>query len=463
MKKKLWGGRFKKATDSVVDEFTTSIDFDKRLYREDIRGSIAHCRMLKKIGVLTAGECSKITGALKKIEKSIESGKIRPDSSSEDIHMFIEAKLTDMTGSAGKKLHTGRSRNDQVALDTRMYLKSETREIHRLLKALIFAVLDFAEMNRDVIVPGYTHLQHAQPVLLAHNLLAYAEMFSRDLKRLEACFTSADVMPLGSGALAGSNFKLDRKYVAEQLGFGKISSNSIDAVSDRDYQAEFHFFASLLFMHLSRLCEELILWNSSEFSFIELPDEFTTGSSIMPQKKNPDVLELTRGKTGRIYGNLVSLMTVMKAQPLAYNRDMQEDKEALFDSVDTVKGTLNVLSKFMSKIRIRADRIESAVGEGFMEATDIADYLVKKSVPFREAHETVGKIVLYCIQNDCRLEDVHIDTLVGFNKAFKKDIRHILGAKKSVSAKKTEGGTNPGEVARNLKKCRNFLKKSKLP
>ena len=462
MKKKLWGGRFQKGTDKTVEEFTSSIGFDKRLYRQDIEGSIAHCKMLNKIGILTSAECGKITTALKKIETAIASGKMKIDISSEDIHMFIESELTKMVGDAGKKIHTGRSRNDQVALDVRMYLKNEIDGIHSLLKKLINAVLDFAGSNTDVTVPGYTHMQHAQPVLFAHSMLAYAEMFIRDLKRLEECFRSADVMPLGSGALAGSNFNLDRRYVAKLLGFKTISANSIDAVSDRDYQAEFLFFASLHFMHLSRLCEELIIWNSSEFSFIELPDEFTTGSSIMPQKKNPDVLELVRGKTGRVYGGLMALLTVMKAQPMSYNRDMQEDKEVLFDCIDTVKGSLDVLSKFLDKIKINRDKIEEAVKEGFMEATDLADYLVKKSVPFREAHETVGKIVLHCINNKCRLEDVETETFLGFNKAFGKDVKQILGAGKSVSSKKTEGGTALSEVNKNLKRCRQFLNKSKL-
>lgn len=462
MNKKLWGGRFRKGTDKAVEEFTSSISFDKRLYKQDIEGTIAHCRMLNKIGILTSAECGKITTALKTIEASIGSGKIKTDISAEDIHMFIEAELTKIVGDAGKKIHTGRSRNDQVALDVRMYLKTEIEGIHSLLKKLISAVLDFAGSNTDVIVPGYTHMQHAQPVLLAHLTLAYAEMFIRDLKRLEECFKSTDVMPLGSGALAGSNFNLDRRYAAQLLGFKRISSNSIDAVSDRDYQAEFLFFASLHFMHLSRLCEELILWNSSEFSFIELPDEFTTGSSIMPQKKNPDVLELVRGKTGRVYGGLMALLTVMKAQPMSYNRDMQEDKEVLFDCIDTVKGSLDVLSKFFDKMQINRDKIEESVKEGFMQATDLADYLVKKSVPFREAHEAVGKIVLHCIKNKCRLEDLEAETFLRFNEAFGKDVKQILGAGKSVSSKKTEGGTSLNEVNKNLKRCRQFLKKSKL-
>lgn len=462
MNKKLWGGRFRKGTDKAVEEFTSSISFDKRLYKQDIEGTIAHCRMLNKIGILTSAECGKITTALKTIEASIGSGKIKTDISAEDIHMFIEAELTKIVGDAGKKIHTGRSRNDQVALDVRMYLKTEIEGIHSLLKKLISAVLDFAGSNTDVIVPGYTHMQHAQPVLLAHLTLAYAEMFIRDLKRLEECFKSTDVMPLGSGALAGSNFNLDRRYAAQLLGFKRISSNSIDAVSDRDYQAEFLFFASLHFMHLSRLCEELILWNSSEFSFIELPDEFTTGSSIMPQKKNPDVLELVRGKTGRVYGGLMALLTIMKAQPMSYNRDMQEDKEVLFDCIDTVKGSLDVLSKFFDKMQINRDKIEESVKEGFMQATDLADYLVKKSVPFREAHEAVGKIVLHCIKNKCRLEDLEAETFLRFNEAFGKDVKQILGAGKSVSSKKTEGGTSLNEVNKNLKRCRQFLKKSKL-
>ncbi|RMF95753.1 MAG: argininosuccinate lyase [Candidatus Schekmanbacteria bacterium] len=462
MKKKLWGGRFKKATDTAVEEFTSSIAFDKRLYKEDIKGSIAHCRMLEKIGLLSRSEGRKIRSALKKIEKQISAGRMKPDTSAEDIHMYIEAELTKLVGNAGKKIHTGRSRNDQIALDVRMYLKSQIEEIYSLLKGFIEEILSLAEKNTHIIVPGYTHLQHAQPVLLSHYLLAYGEMFIRDLRRIESCYSSADIMPLGAGALAGSNFNLDRKYVAKLLGFKKISSNSIDSVSDRDYQAEFLFFASLLFMHLSRLCEELILWNSSEFSFIELPDEFTTGSSIMPQKKNPDVLELIRGKTGRVYGDLVSLLTLMKSQPLSYNRDMQEDKEPLFDAVDTVKASLRVLSKFLGKIRFREDRIEQAVKEGFMEATDIADYLVLKNVPFREAHEIVGKIVLYCIENNCRLQDMSVEKFSEFHKAFNEDIKDVIDYEKSVSAKRTEGGTSLNQVMKNLKRFRRILKSSKL-
>ncbi|MBI5376753.1 MAG: argininosuccinate lyase [Candidatus Schekmanbacteria bacterium] len=460
--KKLWGGRFEAATDRIVDEFTASIDFDKRLYRHDIEGNIAHCKMLQKVGIISASECRKITSTLKEIENEIASGKAKFTPEVEDIHMYIEGKLIEKAGETGKKLHTGRSRNDQVALDTRMYLKDEIKEIFTLLKQFISEIAAAAEKQIDVVMPGYTHMQHAQSVLLSHHLHAYTEMLLRDIGRLKQCYKSADVMPLGAGALAGSSFPLDREYVAKLLGFSSVTANSMDTVSDRDYQLEFIFFSSLLFMHLSRMCEELILWNGTEFSFVELPDEFTTGSSMMPQKKNPDVLELVRGKTGRVYGSLISVLTLLKAQPLTYNRDMQEDKEALFDTADTVKKSLLVLGKFFGKIKFNRARLEYEAGEGFMEATDLADYLVMKLVPFRQAHEVSGKIVIYCLNKKKKLRDLSMNELMSFHKGFCEDVLGILDPKSSVKRKKTSGSTSPAEVKKNIKRLYGILGKLKL-
>ncbi|HOJ81451.1 MAG TPA: argininosuccinate lyase, partial [Clostridiales bacterium] len=394
---KLWGGRFTANTDKAVDDFHSSIRFDSRMYRQDIAGSIAHAEMLGKVGVISAEEAELICSTLREILSDIENGKVHFETEAEDIHMNIEKILIERIGDTGKKLHTGRSRNDQVALDLRMYLKDEVRAIRSMLLELLSVLLDISEKNTDTIMPGYTHLQRAQPITLAHHMMAYFQMFRRDTGRLEDCYARMDVMPLGSGALAGTTYPLDRNFVAEKLGFTAITENSLDGVSDRDFVIELASCLSITMMHLSRFCEELILWSSAEFSFIEMDDAYSTGSSIMPQKKNPDVAELIRGKTGRVYGSLIALLTMMKSLPLAYNKDMQEDKEAIFDAVDTVKACLPVFTKMLSTLKIKREAMYRAACGGFTNATDLADYLVKKGIPFRSAHEIVGKMVLYCI------------------------------------------------------------------
>ncbi len=390
-KDKLWGGRFTQPTDKFVEEFTASIDFDKRLYRQDIRGSIAHARMLGRQGIITAADAESIVGGLQEILDRIEAGDFDFSVSLEDIHMNVEARLSEAIGEAGKRLHTGRSRNDQVALDIRLYLRDEIADVNAYLDRLIDSLLFQAEHNLDVIMPGYTHLQVAQPILFSHHMMAYVEMFSRDKGRMADCLKRLNALPLGAGALAGTTFPIDREYVAEQLGFPEVTRNSLDSVSDRDFSLEFISASSILMMHLSRFSEELILWSSSEFSFIDLSDSFCTGSSIMPQKKNPDVPELVRGKTGRVYGNLMALLTVMKSLPLAYNKDMQEDKEPLFDTIDTVKGSLKIFADMIREMKVKADNMRNAAARGFSTATDVADYLVRKGLPFRDAHEVVGK------------------------------------------------------------------------
>jgi len=383
MASKPWSGRFTEKTDKLVEEFNASISFDKRLYKHDIMGSITHARMLAKVGILTKKEVDKIISGLKAIEKEIVAGKFRFTPDLEDIHMAIEKRLIEKIGPVGGKLHTARSRNDQVALDVRLYLRDEIKEIQSLIRDLQKALVNVAKKNLDCIMPGYTHLQRAQPILFSHHLLAYYEMLKRDHERIADCLTRVNVMPLGAGALAGSPYPLDRDFVAKELGFAKPTDNSLDSVSDRDFCIEFCGAASILMMHLSRLSEEFILWSSQEFGFIELSDAFSTGSSIMPQKKNPDVPELVRGKTGRVYGNLLSLLTTMKALPLAYNKDMQEDKEALFDTVDTVKDCLKVFSPMLTTMKINKKKMLNATKQGFLTATDAADYLVKKGVPFQ--------------------------------------------------------------------------------
>ncbi|MBT9537351.1 MAG: argininosuccinate lyase, partial [Nitrospirae bacterium] len=399
MMKKLWAGRFTEKTSKTVEYFTESISFDRRLWKYDIEGSIAHAKMLGKQKIISQKDSSAIINGLKNIAGEIETGRFRFAVELEDIHMNIEAALIKNIGDAGKKLHTARSRNDQVALDLRLYLRAETKETIALIKNLQKTLLNAAENNIGIIMPGYTHLQRAQPVLLSHHLLAYVEMLRRDRERFEDSLKRINVLPLGSCALAGTSLPVDRSYAAKLLGFKAIAENSIDAVSDRDFAIEFLTDAGILMMHLSRFAEELILWSTEEFSFIELPDAFTTGSSIMPQKKNPDVAELIRGKSGRIYGNMIALMTVMKGLPLAYNRDMQEDKTPVFDTVDTIKSCLTVLAQMMPQIKFMKERMRDAAGRAYSTATDIAEYLVKKGVPFRQAHEITGKIVRYCIKN----------------------------------------------------------------
>ena len=408
-KQKLWGGRFTQPTDRFVEEFTASIDFDKRLYHQDIRGSIAHARMLGKQGIISLDDMEQIVHGLQEILRQIEAGRFDFSVALEDIHMNIESRLSEKIGEAGKRLHTGRSRNDQVALDIRLYLRDEIVEISAYLDLLIDALIEQAEKNIEVIMPGYTHLQTAQPILFSHHLMAYVEMFRRDKGRMEDCLRRMNLCPLGAGALAGTTFPIDREHVAEHLDFPGVTRNSLDSVSDRDFALEFLAASSILMMHLSRFSEELILWSTSEFKFIDLSDGFCTGSSIMPQKKNPDVPELVRGKTGRVYGNLMALLTVMKGLPLAYNKDMQEDKEPLFDTIDTVKGSLKIFVDMIREMRVNADRMRAAAAGGYSTATDVADYLVRKGMPFRDAHEVVGKAVAYCIAQGKDLPELTIE------------------------------------------------------
>ncbi|HMN03877.1 MAG TPA: argininosuccinate lyase [Geobacter anodireducens] len=438
---KLWGGRFSEPTDQFVEEFTASIDFDKRLYHQDIRGSIAHARMLGKQGILPMAEIEKIVAGLQEVLARIEAGKFDFSVALEDIHMNIEARLTEKIGEAGKRLHTGRSRNDQVALDIRLYLRDEIVEISAYLDMLVDSLIYQAEANLGVIMPGYTHLQTAQPILFSHHMMAYVEMFTRDKGRMEDCLRRMNALPLGAGALAGTTFPIDREYVAELLDFPAVTRNSLDSVSDRDFALEFMGASSILMMHLSRFSEELILWSTSEFKFVELTDSFCTGSSIMPQKKNPDVPELVRGKTGRVYGNLMALLTVMKALPLAYNKDMQEDKEPLFDTIDTVKGSLKIFADMVREMRINAGNMRAAAAKGFSTATDVADYLVRQGMPFRDAHEVVGKTVAYCIANGKDLPDLTMDEWQGFSDKIGEDIFDAITLEASVNARAATGGT----------------------
>lgn len=419
---KLWGGRFEKSTNHLIEKFQNSIGFDYRLYKQDIRGSIAHARMLGVQGIIDKKDSEAIIKGLTEILADIEAGKVEFKEDAEDIHMNIELLLTERIGPAGKKLHTGRSRNDQVALDLRMYLKAETNELISLLENLKNSLFKKAEENKDTIMAGYTHMQRAQPVTLGLHLSAYYHMFERDIDRLSGCYQRMDVMPLGSGALAGTTYNLDRQMVAEELGFAKITENSMDAVSDRDFVIELISCCSIIMMHLSRFCEELVLWNSYEFGYIEMDDSMSTGSSIMPQKKNPDIAELIRGKTGRVYGDLISILTIMKALPLAYNKDMQEDKEAVFDAVDTVKGCLEVFIPMFETINFKKENMKEKLKGGFLNATYAADYLVRKGVPFREAHEVVGRAVKYCIKEKKDLEEMTLEEFRSFNSTFEADV-----------------------------------------
>jgi argininosuccinate lyase len=453
-KDKLWGGRFTQPTDKFVEEFTASIDFDRRLYHQDIRGSIAHARMLGKQGIIPIEDAENIVHGLQQILQQIEAGEFDFSTTLEDIHMNIEARLSERVGEAGKRLHTGRSRNDQVALDIRLYLRDEIVQITTFLDLLIDSLLTQAEKNIEVIMPGFTHLQTAQPILFSHHLMAYVEMFRRDKERLEDCQKRVNLLPLGAGALAGTTFPIDREYVAEQLDFPAITRNSLDAVSDRDFALEFLADASILMMHLSRLSEELILWSTSEFRFVELSDAFCTGSSIMPQKKNPDVPELVRGKTGRVYGNLVTLLTVMKSLPLAYNKDMQEDKEPLFDSIDTVKGSLKIFADMIAGMRINEGRMRKAAEFGFSTATDVADYLVRKGVAFRDAHEAVGNAVKYCIENEMDLTDLSLAEWQLFSGRIEHDIFEAITVEASINARNIPGGTARERVWEEIRRAR---------
>ena len=451
---KMWGGRFTQPTDKFVEEFTASIEFDKRLYHQDIRGSVAHARMLGRQGIIPQQDVEQIVHGLKDILEQIEAGQFDFSVGLEDIHMNIEARLSQKIGEAGKRLHTGRSRNDQVALDIRLYLRDEIVEITAYLEMLIDSLLDQAEKNLEVVMPGFTHLQSAQPILLSHHLLAYVEMFKRDKGRMEDCFKRVNVLPLGAGALAGTTFPIDREYVAEQLDFPAVTRNSLDSVSDRDFALEFMAASSILMMHLSRLSEELIIWSTSAFRFVDLSDGFCTGSSIMPQKKNPDVPELVRGKTGRVYGNLMALLTVMKALPLAYNKDMQEDKEPLFDTIDTVKGSLKIFADMIREMRINAASMGRAAGQGFSTATDVADYLVRKGLPFRDAHEAVGKSVAYCVENDMDITELSLAEWQLFSPHFSDDIFSAITVKASINARDVIGGTASNRVEDEIRRCR---------
>lgn len=438
--KKLWGGRFQKGTDHLVEDFHSSITFDQRLYKQDIDGSIAHARMLGEQGIISRDEAAAIIAGLQDILADIEAGQVEFDVAAEDIHMNVEKLLTERIGETGKRLHTARSRNDQVALDVRLYLKDEIRAIATLLQSLQQTLLDLAGEHLDTVMPGYTHLQRAQPITMAHHLLAYFQMFQRDRERLQDCLKRTDILPLGSGALAGTTFPIDRQAVAEELGFAAISANSLDAVSDRDFAIEFAAAASLIMMHLSRFSEELVLWSSAEFGFVEMDDAYSTGSSIMPQKKNPDVAELVRGKTGRVYGDLIALLTVMKALPLAYNKDMQEDKEALFDAIDTVKKCLLVFTPMLRTLKVNRENLAGAARGGFTNATDVADYLVRQGVTFREAHEVVGKMVLGCLAAGKNIDELTLEEFHLYSDHFGEDIFEAIKVERCVAARNTPGG-----------------------
>ena len=454
---KLWGGRFQKSTDKCVDDFNSSIRFDARMYKQDIRGSIAHAKMLGKQGIIPFEDSEKIVKGLLEIEKDIDSGNVEFEIDAEDIHMNIEKLLTERIGDAGKRLHTGRSRNDQVALDIRMYLMDESQEIMSLITELRKSLVMIAKENLDTIMPGYTHLQKAQPITFAHHVMAYYEMFTRDAARLDDCTKRMNVMPLGSGALAGTTYPLDREFVADQLGFPEVTMNSLDGVSDRDFCIELASCLSIVMMHLSRFCEELILWSTNEFSFVEMDDAYSTGSSIMPQKKNPDVAELIRGKTGRVYGHLMGLLTTMKGIPLAYNKDMQEDKEPIFDSIDTVKLCLDVFTKMIVNMKINKDNMYKGSKGGFTNATDLADYLVKKGMPFREAHSVVGRAVYYCVERQCALDDLGIETYKEFSELIDEDVYEAISMETCVNDRNVIGGPAKEAVLKAIKKADNAL------
>ena len=446
----MWAGRTDGVTDKIADDFNSSIKFDSRMYKQDILGSMAHASMLGAKNIIAVEDAEKIIDGLAGILSDIESGKIEIDFTAEDIHMFVEQVLTERIGDTGKKLHTARSRNDQVALDMRMYLKDQTIEIIDKIKALLFAVIDQAEQHKQTIVPGYTHLQRAQPITFGHHLMAYAMMLLRDLDRFNDTLKRIDVCPIGSCALAGTTYDTDRVMEATALGFSDIAKNSIDGVSDRDFCLDFLSSASILMMHLSRFSEEIILWSSWEFKFIELSDAFTTGSSIMPQKKNSDMAELVRGKTGRVYGDLLALLTTLKGLPLAYNKDMQEDKEGVFDAVDTVKMCLDVFAPMVASMKVLKENMLSAAQKGFINATDLADYMVKKGMPFRSAYKVSGQIVAYCIKNGKVLETLSLEEYQSFDKVFEKDVFNEISLETCVQKRISKGGTSPDSVAEQI-------------
>ncbi len=454
---KLWAGRFQKQTDELVNSFNSSIGFDARLYKQDIAGSMAHTRMLASCGTISQADAQRICAGLQQILLDIEAGKIAFSAENEDIHMNIETLLTERIGDAGKRLHTARSRNDQVALDFRMYLRGETGSIKAMLLELEDTLVSLAEQHQNTVMPGYTHLQRAQPITFAQHLLAYGSMFRRDITRLEDCRLRMNECPLGSGALAGTTYPIDRFQTAKALGFDAPVANSLDGVSDRDYAIELLSDLSLIMMHLSRFCEEIILWCSWEFKFIELDDAYATGSSIMPQKKNPDVAELVRGKTGRVYGSLMGLLTVMKSLPLAYNKDMQEDKEGVFDAVDTVKQCLPVFTAMLATMHVRADNMRAAASRGFLNATDCADYLTKKGLPFRDAYKISGKLVYYCTEQDKTLERLSLSELQQFCPLFSEDVYGALALDTCVGQRNSFGGPAPAQTQAQLDALRAFL------
>lgn len=441
----LWGGRFTKETDKLVYNFNASISFDQKFYKQDIQGSIAHVSMLGKQGILTEEEMQAIVKCLNEIQKDVEEGRLEITDEYEDIHSFVEANLIDRLGDTGKKLHTGRSRNDQVALDMRLYTRQEVVETDALLEELLETILKIMEENTETIMPGFTHLQKAQPITLAHHMGAYFEMFKRDRQRLCDIFKRMNYCPLGSGALAGTTYPLDRAYTAELLGFDGPTLNSMDGVSDRDYLIEFLSALSTIMMHLSRFSEEVIIWNSNEYQFVEIDDAYSTGSSIMPQKKNPDIAELVRGKTGRVYGALMSLLTTMKGIPLAYNKDMQEDKELSFDAMDTAKGCLVLFNGMLSTMKFNKDRMRKSASHGFTNATDAADYLVNHGVPFRDAHGIVGQLVLYCIEKKIAIDDMSLEELKAISPVFEEDIYEAVSMETCVNKRLTIGA--PGKEA----------------
>ena len=456
---KLWGGRFTKSTDSFTDHFHSSISFDQRMYKEDITGSIAHAAMLGKQGVISMEDSELLQKTLKELLADIEAGKVEFDEKAEDIHMNIETLLIERIGDVGKRLHTGRSRNDQVALDIRMYNREQIKDIKALLLELIEALNTIAENNVNTIMPGYTHLQRAQPVTLAHHVLTYCEMFKRDVDRLGDTYRRTSVMPLGSGALAATTYPLDRQAVCDALGFDSITLDSMDGVSDRDFCIDLLSALSVIMMHLSRFCEEIILWSSHEFKFVELDDAYSTGSSIMPQKKNPDMAELIRGKTGRVYGHLMGMLTMMKGLPLAYNKDMQEDKEAVFDSIDTVKMCLPVFTNMIKTAVFNKTNMYKAAKGGFTNATDAADWLVKKGVPFRDAHAILGHLVLYCINNDKGLEDLTLDEFRAISPVFDESVYEAISVEKCVEARSIPGGPSPEYIKKLIEINKEYLKK----
>ncbi len=456
---KLWAGRFQKETDLVVNDFNSSVSFDSRMYREDIEGSIAHATMLGKQGIIEESEAEKIVAGLKEILADIEAGKVEfSPALYEDIHMANEQMLTERIGDAGKRLHTARSRNDQVALDMRMYVKKEIKAIIGLILTFEKALVEKAKTSMDAVMPGYTHLQRAQPTTFAHYMMAYANMFKRDITRLRDCYDRMDEMPLGSGALASTTYPIDRQMVNDMLGFRCVTDNSLDGVSDRDYCIELCSDLSILMMHLSRLSEEIISWCSWEFKFTELDDAYSTGSSIMPQKKNPDVCELIRGKTGRVYGSLITMLTVMKGLPLAYNKDMQEDKEAVYGAIDTVKQCLEVITPMFTTMTLRRDNMKKAASGGFINATDCADYLTKQGVPFRDAYKIVGRLVNQCIKTGETLETMTLRDFNAISKDFHDDVYDALDLRTCVGERKVIGGPAPEEVTRQIQKIEAFIK-----